>query len=378
MGGGSGGAGEGGLAVDGPGHDHAILGASGASNRLHVTGAVGAGGPRKGLAFTKPKHSGVGAAGADQHVFTGDQTLTEGEGQVHLTLPVDAQGGHLVDDLGGLDAEAPHRGTALIEFHNQNGFTVLTRDGIVQPVHLDHSLVVDGDEDRSAVEGHVEDLHGLLRIQLSGPLPDARFGDAREEDQTMVTGRGFRKGQRGSEGGVARQSSGSSTGTAGDQEVTVGQHADSIDGVRSVHGGDHAAVGPRAVWVGPRHKTVEVVRRRVGFEGIQIVLEAHPTGEGPRDHHALTAAGQVVRDVVTKASRRQGPARALRAFFGDRSRQPEAGREQANQQNGDPTHMLCWDLLRIKGGPHACEGMMASVQVPKRGRVDAPAAHARA
>ena len=378
MRGGSGGTGEGGLAVDGPGHDHAILGSGGASNRLNVAAAVGAGGPRKGLAFAKPKHGGVGAAGADQDVFTGNQGFTEGEGQVHLTLTVDAQRRHLVDDLGGLDAEATHRGSALIEFHNQHGFAVLTRNGIVQPVHLNRALVVNGDVDRSALEGHVEDLHGLLRIQLSGPLPDARFGDASEEDQTVVTGRGLREGKEGAEGGVACQSCGSSTGAARDQQVPVGQHADAVDGVRPVGGRDRAAVGPRAVGVGPSDEAVEVVGCGVGLEGIQIILEAHPPGEGARDHHALTAAGQVVRDVVTKASGRQGPAGALHAFFGDRSGQPEADREQANQEQGDPTHILHWDLLRIKGGPHSCEGMMASTQVPRRGRVDAPAAHARA
>ena len=147
MGGGSGGAGEGGLAVDGTGHDHAILGSGGASNRLNVAAAVGAGGPSKGLAFAKPEHGGVGAAGADQHVFTGDQAFTEGEGQVHLALAVDAQGRHFVDDLGGLDAKATHRGSALIEFHNEHGFAVLTCNGVVQPVHLNRALVVDGDVD---------------------------------------------------------------------------------------------------------------------------------------------------------------------------------------------------------------------------------------
>ena len=213
---------------------------------------------------------------------------------------------------------------------------------------------------------------------MSRPLPDTRFGDASEEDQTVVAGRGFRKGQGGAECGVARQSSGTGTGTACDQQVPVGQHADAVDDVRPVCGRDRAAVGPRAVGVGPSDEAVEVVGRGVGFEGIQIVLEAHPTGERARDHHALTAAGQVVRDVVTKASGRQGPAGALHAFFGDRGGQPEADREQANQEQGDPTHIVHWDLLRIKGGPHSCEGMMASMQVPKRGRVDAPAAHARA
>ena len=172
----------------------------------------------------------------------------------------------------------------------------------------------------------------------------------------------FERVRVGAEGGVARQSSGSSTGTACDQQVPVGQHADAVDDVRPVCGRDRAAVGPRAVGVGPSDEAVEVVGRGVGLEGIQIVLEAHPTGEGARDHHALTAAGQVVRDVVTKASGRQGPAGALHAFFGDRGGQPEADREQANQEQGDPTHIAAlgpspyqgWSpLVRRDDGEHA-------------------------
>ena len=97
---------------------------------------------------------------------------------------------------------------------------------------------------------------------------------------------------------------------------------------------DHVPLGWVQAMKPSRLLVVELVSR------IQIVLEAHPTGEGARDHHALTAAGKVVRDVVTKAGGRQGPAGALHAFFGDRGGQPEADREQANHEQGDATHVL--------------------------------------
>ena len=125
------------MPVDGPGDHDTVVGSCCAPNRLHVAAAVGAGGPCKGLALAEPKDSGVGTAGADQHVFSGDESLTVSERKMHLSLPVDAQGRHLIDDLGGLNAEAADRGAALIEFHDQDGFAILTCDRIVQSVHLD-------------------------------------------------------------------------------------------------------------------------------------------------------------------------------------------------------------------------------------------------
>jgi hypothetical protein len=55
---------------------------------------------------------------------------------MHVTLPVGAQGRGFLDDLGGLDAEASQRGSAQIELDHKDGFSVASRNGVFQTVHV--------------------------------------------------------------------------------------------------------------------------------------------------------------------------------------------------------------------------------------------------
>ncbi|MGB2018155.1 MAG: hypothetical protein ACPHX2_06360, partial [Candidatus Poseidoniaceae archaeon] len=203
-----GGAREGCLTVERSRNDHAIGSTGGAADGLHVAAAVGARGPGEILTLAQPEDRCIGPTCADQHVFTGDEAFAKGQCKMHLSLAVGAQGSHLVDDLGGLNAEASHRASALIEFHDEDGLTVLACDWILKSVHVNRTLVVDGNEDRCALKRQIEDLHGLFRIQLPSPLPHAGLRDSSEEHEAVVSRRGLRQTQRGPEGGVARQAGG--------------------------------------------------------------------------------------------------------------------------------------------------------------------------